>query len=149
MLVAMRYRLHVSRAELVAAAFPFFDGLRRLFEHPKHTTSGSGSLWRIALPCLLLSTPVLICLQYFYGYVELTPSSLEYHAVLGRRAVSYPQIERVVSKVLGKGWSSVETTEISGSGMKKLSLKLEETKDFIHELKQYAPQARVEEPAIR
>jgi hypothetical protein len=81
--------------------------------------------------------------------VELTPSSLEYHAVLGRRAVCYPQIERVVSKVLGKGWSSVETTEISGLGMKKLSLKLEETKDFIHELKQYAPQARVEEPAIR
>jgi len=142
----MRYRLHVSRAELVAAAFPFFDGFRRLLEHPNHTTSGSGTPWHIALPYLLLSTPVLICLQYFYGYVELTPSSLEYHAVLGHRAISYPQIERVVCKVLSQGWSSVETTEISGLGMKKLSLKLEETKDFIHELKQYAPQARMEVP---
>lgn len=48
-----------------------------------------------------------------------------------------------------QGWNSVGTTEISGLGMKKLILKLEEAKDFIHELKQYAPQARVEEPDKR
>jgi hypothetical protein len=145
----MRYRLHVSRAELVAAAFPFFDGVRRILEQPNHTYHGIGSLWHIALPYLLLSTPVLICLQYFYGYVELTPSSLEYHAVLGQRSISYPQIERVVCKAQSLGWSNVESTEISGLGMKKLILKLEETKDFIHELKQYAPQARMEVPDLR
>jgi len=100
----------------------------------------------MTMPYLLLSTPVLICLQYFFGYVELTPSSLEYHAVLGNRTIPYPQIERVVCKVQGKGWSSVETTQISGLGMKKLSLKLERTKDFFHELKQYAPQAHMEVP---
>jgi len=142
----MRYRLHVSRAELVAAAFPFIDGIRRLLEHTNRTTSASGSLWHMTMPYLLLSTPVLICLQYFFGYVELTPSSLEYHAVLGNRTIPYPQIERVVCKVQGKGWSSVETTQISGLGMKKLSLKLERTKDFFHELKQYAPQAHMEVP---
>jgi hypothetical protein len=145
----MRYRLHVSRAELVAAAFPFFDGVRRLLEHPKHTYSGIGSLWHIALPYLLLSPPVLICLQYFYGYVELTPSSMEYHAALGHRSITYPQIERVVCKVQTQGWNSVETTEISGLGMKKMILKLEETEAFIHELKQYAPQARIEVPDPR
>ena len=142
----MRYSLHVSRAELVAAALPFFDGVRRLLGRPIHTTSASCSLWHMIMPYLLLSTPVLICLQYFFGYVELSPSSLEYHAVLGSRTIAYPQIERVICKAQGKGWSSVETTEISGSGIKKLNLKLENTKDFFHELKQYAPQARMEVP---
>ena len=142
----MRYRLHVSRAELIGAAFPFFDGVRRLLEHSNRTYRGIGSLWHIALPYIFLSTPVLICLQYFYGYVELTLSSMEYHAVLGHRSIAYPQIERVVCKAQSQGWSSVESTEISGLGMKKLILKLEETKDFIHELKQYAPQARMEVP---
>jgi hypothetical protein len=145
----MRYRLHISRSELVAAAFPFSDGVRRLLEHPNHTYSGIGALWHIALPYLLLSTPVLICLQYFYGFVELTPSSLEYHAVLGHRSISYPQIERIVCAVRTHGWSSDKTTNVYGYGMKKLSLKLERTEDFLAELKQYAPQARVEEPATR
>jgi hypothetical protein len=142
----MRYRLHVSRGELVAAAFPFLDGIRRLSEHTNRTYSGIGSLWHIVFPYLLLSTPVLICRRYLYGFVELTPSSLEYHAVLGHRSIAYPQIERVVCKAQSLGWSGVESTEISGSGMKKMILKLVETKDFIHELRQYAPQARMEVP---
>jgi len=50
------------------------------------------------MPYLLISTSVLICLKYFYGYVELTPSLLEYHAVLGHRSISYTQIERVICK---------------------------------------------------
>ena len=145
----MRYRLHINRSELVAAAIPFFDGVMRLLVHSKHTTSGTGSLWHNIYPYLLICPPALICLQYFYGYVDLTPSSLEYHARLGHRSISYPQIERIICKVRSQGWSSVETTEISGLGMKKLSLKLEETKNFTRELKQYAPQARVEEPATR
>ena len=142
----MRYRLQVSRNELVAAAFPFFDGIRRILQQPNHTYREIGSLWHIAFPYLLLSTPLLICLQYFYGYVELTPSSLEYHAAFGHRSISYPQIDRVVCKARSLGWSSIESTEISGSGMKKMILKLDETKDLIHELKQYAPQARMEVP---
>jgi len=101
------------------------------------------------MPYLLISTPIPICLQYFYGDVELTPSSMEYHAVLGHRSISYTQIERVVCKAQSLGWSSVESTEISGLGMKKLILKLEETKDFIRELRQYALQARMEVPDIR
>ena len=145
----MQYRLHVSRAELVAAAFPFLDGIRRLSEHTNRTYSGIGSLWHIALPYMMLSTPLLICLQYFFGYVDLTPSSLEYHAALGHRSISYPQIERVVCKAQSLGWSGVESTEISGSGMKKMILKLEDTKDFIHELKQYAPHASMEVPNLK
>jgi len=98
---------------------------------------------------MMLSTPLLICLQYFFGYVDLTPSSLEYHAALGHRSISYPQIERVVCKAQSLGWSGVESTEISGSGMKKMILKLEDTKDFIHELKQYAPHASMEVPNLK
>jgi len=145
----MRYRLHISRSELVAAAFPVFDGVRRILEHPNHTYSGTGSLWHIALPYLLLSVPVLICLQYFYGYVELTPSSLEYHTVLGRRSISYPQIERIVCKARSSGWDNVKTINIYGYGVKMMGVKLEQPEDFLVELKQNAPQARVEEPAAR
>ena len=147
----MRYRLHISRAELFAAAFPFMDGMGRLIYH--HADHAGGSVWHTfhtsIMPYILISPPILICLQYFYGYVELTPSSLEYQAVFSHRSIAYPQIERVVCKAQSLGWSGVESTEISGSGMKKMILKLEETKDFIHELEQYAPQARMEVPDIR
>lgn len=45
--------------------------------------------------------------------------------------------------------ANTETIEIYGYGMKKLSFILDRPVDFITELKQYAPQASLEEPAFQ
>jgi hypothetical protein len=45
--------------------------------------------------------------------------------------------------------SNAESIEIYGYGMKKLSFILDKPAEFITELKQYAPQAHLEEPAFQ
>jgi len=144
----MRYRLHINRAEYVLAIFPFVDGISQLLHQKGRTSGGVGSLWHIVLPYLLLSTPIILLLQYFFSYVELTPSSLEYQAGLWHRSVPYPQIERIRG-VLSSGFgSSAVTTEVYGYGMKKMSLKLEQAEEFVTELRQYASQSVLEETKV-
>jgi hypothetical protein len=78
--------------------------------------------------------------------VELTPSSLEWSNGLRHSSIPYAHMDKVVSKpgsgLLGSGTTTVE---ISGSGIKKLSFKLDQTAEFLTELRQYAPLAFVEE----
>jgi len=135
----MRYRLRTSGLEFVVAIIPFIDGVRDLLHPESHTYHGVGSLWHIVYPCLLLSTPLILVLRYWYSYVELTPSSLEYQDAWRHRSIPYSQIERIESET-GSG----AATEIRVSGMKNLSLKLDRTEDFLIELRQYAPLAFVE-----
>jgi hypothetical protein len=140
----MRYRLRINRAELLAAVLPFVDGVIKLLDQRKH--GHGGSLLHMALPYLLTSTPVLLLLQYVYGYVELTPSSLEYHALLWHRSIPYGQIERIDRGSIALDRTGGGTTRIFAHGMRRLDLKLEKTAEFITELRQYAPQASMSGP---
>jgi len=145
----MRYRLHINRAEFLAALIPCVDGAVRLFAPHRNGHAGIQHGWEVfhpyVMPCLLLATPLLLVLQYLYGYVELTPSSLEYHPLWRHRSVPYSQIERIVPALqLNGSYVRNGVTEIYVYGMKKLSLNLDKQGDFLTELKQYAPQARME-----
>jgi hypothetical protein len=139
--MAMRYRLHINRAEYLLALIPFGDGISQLLQQESRTYDGIGSLWHIVLPYILLSTPLILFLQYLYSYVELTPSSLEYQALGRHRSISYGEMERIDHGATGLDRSGGGTTQIYGYGMKRLDLKLEHTAEFIAELRQYAPQA--------
>jgi hypothetical protein len=140
----MRYRLHINRAEHLAAVLPFVDGVIKLLDQWKH--GHGGSMWHILLPYVLLCTPVLLLLQYMYGYVELTASSLEYHVLWRHRSIPYGEIERIDRASIALDRSGGGTTQIFAYGMKRLDLKLEKTAEFIAELRQYAPRASMEGP---
>jgi hypothetical protein len=100
-------------------------------------------------PYILLSAPLILVLRYFYSYIELTPSSLEYQDVGRHRSIPYTEIEKVVSATGYSGWVSAGTTEIHALGAKKLSVKLEKTQDFLAELRLYAPLAFVDRLVAR
>lgn len=134
--------------EYFLATFPFVEGISQFPHQKSHTYDGVGSFWHILYPYLLLSTPLILLLQYLYSYVELTPSSLEYQAGLWHRSVEYPQIERIRGVACSGMGSSAVTTEVYGSGMKKMSLKVEQTQEFITELRQYVPQSVLEETKV-
>ena len=140
----MRYRLHIRRAELAAVALPFADGVMKLLSEQKH--GHGGSWWHMLLPYMLMSGPVLILLQYVYGYVDLTPSALEYRVLWQHRSIPYGQIERIDRASIALDRSGGGTTQIFARGMKRLDLKLEKTAEFIAELRQYAPRAAMDGP---
>jgi hypothetical protein len=140
----MRYRLRINRAEHLAAVLPFVDGVIKLLDQWKH--GHGGSLWHMALPYILLSAPVLLLLQYVYGYVELTASSLEYHVLWHHRSIPYGQIERIDRASTALDLSGGGTTQIFANGVRRLDLKVERTAEFIAELRQYAPQASMSGP---
>jgi hypothetical protein len=100
-------------------------------------------------PYILLGAPLILVLRYFCSYVELTPSSLEYRDAGRHRSLPYTEIEKVVSGTGYSGWVSAGTTEIHAFGVKKLSVKLEKTEDFLTELRLYAPLAFVERLVTR
>jgi hypothetical protein len=140
----MRYRLRINRAELLALAVPFVDGVIKLLDQGKH--GHSGSVWHMALPYIFLCAPALLLLQFMYGYVELTPSSLEYHVLWRHRSIPYGEIERIDRASIALDRSGGGTTQIFAHGMKRLDLKVEKTAEFIAELRQYAPRASMSGP---
>jgi hypothetical protein len=145
----MRYRLQTGGLELVLAVFPFIDGVRELLHPQRHTYHGAGLLWHMVYPYLLVCAPLLVILRYLYSYVELTPSSLEYQDTWRHRSIPYTDIEKVAVGT-GDSWRvTVGTTEIQVFGMKKLSVKLAKTEDFLTELRLYAPLAFVEAAVTR
>jgi hypothetical protein len=133
MLGTMRYRVHINRAEYFGALGAAIGGLGRLFRHPAHSRGASG--WQLLVDCgIAFMVPLLlISLQQFTSYVELTPSSLEYRTVWRHHSILYGQMKRIVrvSRI----------AEIYGDGMKKLSFRLDKPDGFFIELRQYAPQA--------
>ena len=145
----MRYRLKINKSEYFVAVFPAVDGILRLINHHNHSSSGSTSAWTTYYPYLLLTTPLLLYLRHFFCYVELTPLTLEFRALWRHRSIRYQEIERIAQGVRAHKMSDAESIEIYGYGMKKLSFILDTPLDFIDELKQYAPQARLEEPAFQ
>jgi hypothetical protein len=146
----MRYRLKINKAEYFAAMLPTADGILRLINRHSHGPSGHGTLTNSSYyPYLLLIPPLLLYLRHFYCYVELTPLTLEYRALWRHRSIRYQEIERIAEGVRVHRMSDAESIEVYGYGMKKLSLILDKPEDFITELKQYAPQARLEEPAFQ
>ncbi len=119
---------------------------------PPGKHSGDHSPWgvfhRYIVPSLIIVAPLIIGLQYLFGYVELTPSSLEYQSLWKHRSIPYFEIERIVPGLRIKGkFVNVSVTEIYVYGAKKLSLRLDRHQDFLNEIRQYAPQARFEELA--
>jgi hypothetical protein len=140
----MRYRLRINRAEHLALALPFVDGVIKLLDQWKHGRSGSS--WHMVLPYIFLCAPALLLLQHMYGYVELTPSSLEYHVLWRHRSIPYGEILRIDRASIALDRSGGGTTQIFANGMKRLDLKVEKTEEFIAELRQYAPRATMSGP---
>jgi hypothetical protein len=145
----MRYRLKINKSEYFVAIFPSVDGILRLINHHNHVSSGSTSAWHTYYPYLLLTTPFLLYLRHFYCYVELTPLTLEYRALWRHRSIRYQEIERIAQRVRAHKMANAESIEVYGYGMKKLSFILDKPEEFITELKQYAPQASLKEPAFQ
>jgi hypothetical protein len=143
---AMRYKLHMSRLEYIAALFPLVDSTSRLLRHPPAQHAGWAMVQAYVFPLLLLSTPLIIWLRHSYSYVELAPSIVEYRQILQHRTIPYVEIERIKFGERmngGMGWDKI--IEVYGFGIKKLVLKLDQPDVFLRELRQYAPNARIED----
>ncbi len=129
----MRYRVHViNQAEYLAALGVAIYGFGQQLRQPTHRVRATG--WHLLLDCVILFVvPLLIAVQHFTSYVDLTPSSLEYRVLWRHRSIHYGQINRIVhvSRII----------EIYADGMKKLSFRLDKPQALLAELKQYAPQA--------
>jgi len=145
----MRYRARTNRVEYLAAILPSMDGIKRLTVH--HGYFHSGPLrWHlladIVFAYLVTATPLLLVLRYFYSYFELTPSTLEYRNLWMHHSVPYGQIDHIVTAAGFGVAASANIVEVHPLGLKKLRMSLEEPAEFITALKQYAPQARLEDP---
>jgi hypothetical protein len=142
----MRYRLHIPRAELVLAAGASIEGVLRLMNWHATPQHGASSLWAHLSPFVILLAPVLVILRRIGSYVDLAPSSLEYHELLRHRSIPYGQIERIDRGSIALDGKGGGVTQIFASGMKRLDLRLERTADFMAEIRLYAPQAMLTGP---
>ena len=139
MLGAMRYRLHINRMEFLAAFIPVVDGAMKVLS--PGSVHGSGVFHRYVVPGALLAVPLLLLLQYLFGYVELTPSSLEYQALWKHRSIPYYEIEQIAQGRLRGKPANSSVIEVYAVGAKKLSLRVDRREQFLSELQQYAPRA--------
>ncbi len=128
----MQYRLHINQAEYLGGLLPMIDAIARMTRHHAHRMHTPG--WQLLLDfAIFLIVTLLLGLQHFTSYVELTPSSLEYRALWRHRSILYSQMKRIVrvSRI----------AEIYADEMKKLSFRLDKPQEFFTEFRQYAPHA--------
>jgi hypothetical protein len=155
MLLAMRYRTHLPRSLLLITIFYGGLGVVLLFLNHGQTFSGASRYWELlhrSVPLILIGTSLLTIGMRFYPLLETSSESLKYGGLLGRHSVPYSDIEQISTVVCTRAnrraYPAAEVgraiVEIDYYGFKKKAFCITHTAEFVADLAQRAPQARIE-----